>query len=79
MSLDKIIPIAQIVISVLLVLAILLQSRGAGLGSAFGGDSAVYTTRRGPEKFLYWLTIILSFIFVGLAVFSLILEKNTGI
>uniref|UniRef100_A0A7C4R4N9 Protein-export membrane protein SecG n=1 Tax=candidate division CPR3 bacterium TaxID=2268181 RepID=A0A7C4R4N9_UNCC3 len=74
MELDKIINIAQIVVSVLLILAILLQTRGAGLSGTFGGDSAVYTTRRGPEKTLYWLTVILSLLFAGLAVASLILK-----
>ncbi len=75
MTTDKIISIVQVVVSVLLLLSILLQSRGAGLGSAFGGDSAVYTTRRGPEKFLYWLTVILAVIFVGLAIASLLVKK----
>ncbi|HRY60163.1 MAG TPA: preprotein translocase subunit SecG [Patescibacteria group bacterium] len=74
MGLKEIISIAQIVISILLILSILLQSRGAGLSGTFGGDSAVYSTRRGPEKFLYWLTIILALCFVGLAIASLILK-----
>ena len=59
---------------VLLVIAILLQSSGAGLSGVFGGDSAIYTTRRGPVKFLYWLTVVLALIFVGLAIASLILK-----
>ena len=75
MNIEKIINISQIVISILLVLSILLQTRGAGLGSTFGGDSAVYSTRRGPEKFLYWLTVILALTFVGLAVADLILSR----
>jgi protein translocase SecG subunit len=74
MELPKIINIAQLVISVILILSILLQSRGAGLSGTFGGDSAVYTTRRGPEKMLYWITLILSLIFVGLAIASLIIK-----
>ena len=74
MNLNSIISIAQIVISILLILSILLQSRGAGLSGTFGGDSAVYSTRRGPEKFLYWLTIVLALCFVGLAIASLILK-----
>lgn len=74
MELQKIINIVQLVISGLLVLAILLQSRGAGLSGTFGGDSAVYTTRRGPEKMLYWITLILALIFVGLAIASLIIK-----
>jgi protein translocase SecG subunit len=74
MDLHQIINIVQLVISVLLVLSILLQSRGAGLSGTFGGDSAVYTTRRGPEKMLYWITLILTLAFVGLAIASLIIK-----
>ena len=74
MDWQKIFHIAQLVVSGILVLAILLQSRGAGLSGTFGGDSAVFTTRRGPEKLLYWITIVLSLSFVGLAIASLILR-----
>jgi protein translocase SecG subunit len=74
MNLQQIINIVQLVISVLLILSILLQSRGAGLSGTFGGDSAVYTTRRGPEKMLYWITLVLTLAFVGLAIASLIIK-----
>ena len=74
MDIQKIINIAQLVVGALLILSILLQTRGAGLSGTFGGDSAVYTTRRGPEKLLYWLTVILALGFVGLAIASLILK-----
>ena len=40
----------QLIVSVALVFAILLQSRGSGLGGTFGGDSAVYRSRRGIER-----------------------------
>ncbi|MDD5731726.1 MAG: preprotein translocase subunit SecG [Patescibacteria group bacterium] len=74
MNIQNIINIVQLVISVLLILSILLQSRGAGLSGTFGGDSAVYTTRRGPEKMLYWITLILALVFVGLTIASLIIK-----
>ena len=74
MDMQAILNIVQLVLGVFLIIAILLQSRGAGLSGTFGGDSAVYTTRRGPEKFLYWLTVVLAVIFVGLAILSLILR-----
>ncbi|MBI2448501.1 preprotein translocase subunit SecG [Candidatus Microgenomates bacterium] len=74
MDILQIIAIVQVIISVLLLLAVLLQSRGAGLSGTFGGDSVVYTTRRGPEKFLYWLTVFLAVFFVALAVASLLLK-----
>ena len=74
MDIQKIIVVIQLVLAVFLMLAILLQSRGAGLSGTFGGDSAIYTTRRGAEKLLYWITIILAVIFVFLALISLILK-----
>ena len=63
----------QIVISVLLIGAILLQRKGGGLGSAFGGDGAVYHARRGFEKMLFVGTIILAVLFIGGAFAGLIL------
>ncbi len=63
----------QIVISVLLIGAILLQQKGGGLGSAFGGDGQVYRSRRGIEKILFIVTIILAVLFIGGALASLIL------
>ena len=60
--------IAQIVISILLILSILMQNRGVGLGSAFGGgasDSNFYSSKRGVEKILSRFTIIVAFLFVA--------------
>jgi protein translocase SecG subunit len=68
-----IINIAQIVISVLLVTVILLQQRGTTLGGAFGGESNVYSTRRGFEKVLYIATIVLAIVFVALAIVNVVL------
>lgn len=64
--------ILQIVISVLLVVAILLQQKGVGLGAAFGGSSNVYSTKRGVDKLLFRTTIILAVIFVGIALASIV-------
>jgi len=58
----------QLIVSVALGLAILLQARGSGLGGTFGGDSAVYRSRRGIERRLWQFTIVLIALF---AVFSL--------
>jgi preprotein translocase subunit SecG len=55
--------IAQIIVCVALIGAILLQSKGSGLGSVFGGDGSVFRTRRGAEKGLFQLTIILAVVF----------------
>jgi preprotein translocase subunit SecG len=53
----------QLIVSVALVFAILLQSRGSGLGGTFGGDSAVYRSRRGIERRLWQFTIVLIVLF----------------
>ncbi|MBU1039007.1 preprotein translocase subunit SecG [Patescibacteria group bacterium] len=64
--------IAQLVISLLLIVAVLLQNRGAGLGGVFGGEGNVYRTKRGVEKGLFYATIVLATIFFILAVWSLL-------
>ena len=56
--------IALVLVAVGLIAAILLQSRGSGLGATFGGESSVYRSRRGVEARLYQFTIILAVIFV---------------
>lgn len=61
----------QIVISILLIVAILLQQKGSSLGMTFGGDSAIYRTKRGAEKFIFRLTIILAFLFLATAAASI--------
>lgn len=64
--------IAQIVVAGLLIISILLQSSGSGLGGVFGGAGAVYSTKRGIEKILFYSTIVLSILFFALALASLI-------
>ena len=59
--------VAQIVVAVALILTILLQVRGGGLGGIFGQADTVYRTKRGVEKTLFQLTIALVVIFVILA------------
>ena len=51
-----------------------MQQKGSGLGSAFGGDSAVYRTKRGAEKFIFNFTIILAILFLGTALANLFIE-----
>lgn len=60
--------IAQAVVAVLLIASVLLQNRGSGLGSAFGGDFGGYYTKRGMEKFLLYATTFLALIFFVLAI-----------
>ena len=59
--------VIQIIIAVLLVTTILLQSRGAGMGAAFGGSGNIYHTKRGIEKTLFIATIGLSAVFLIIA------------
>ena len=59
--------IAQLVLSVALTLALLLQVRGGGLGGIFGQADSVYRTKRGLEKTLFQLTIVLIVMFAGIS------------
>ncbi len=69
----RFIPILQTILSILLIASILLQSKGAGLGAAFGGEGTVYSSRRGFEKTLFLATIVLSILFLGTALLSIVL------
>ncbi len=62
--------ISQLVVAILLTISILLQNRGSGLSAAFGGDMGGYHTKRGIEKFLFYSSVVLSAIFIILAVAS---------
>jgi len=63
--------VAQIVLSAALVLAVLFQVRGGGLGGIFGQADTVYRTRRGVEKTLFQITIILIVLFVTVSLLML--------
>jgi preprotein translocase subunit SecG len=65
--------VVQIVISAALVLAILVQVRGGGLGGIFGQADSVYRSRRGVEKTLYRLTIVLVVLFVAVSLATLMI------
>jgi preprotein translocase subunit SecG len=69
---ENILIVAQIVVSVLLATAILLQQRGTALGSAFGETGGSYGTRRGLQKKLFWATVALGTLFIILALFNLL-------
>ena len=75
----KILPYAQIILSVILVLAILLQQSSAGLGGALGGNDngSFHHTRRGFEKFLFYLSIVCAVLF-ALSAFLAIIIKARG-
>ncbi len=62
--------VAQIVLAAALVLIILVQVRGGGLGGIFGQADTVYRTKRGVEKTMFQLTIALAVIFIIVAIVS---------
>ena len=64
--------IIQIIVAVLLMITILLQQRGSGLGSAFGGGGEIHMAKRGAEKFLFNSSIALAVIFLLLSLVRII-------
>jgi len=74
MNYHYIISIVQIVLSIILMGAILLQQRGSGLSTAFGGDSNVYRTKRGIEKGLMWTTTIATALFMVIGVLNFFIK-----
>jgi len=67
--------VVQIIISVCLIVAVLLQVKGQGLGGIFGGtDAGIYKTRRGAEKTLFNLTVVLVVLFFVFAMASVIVQ-----
>lgn len=67
----------QIVVGIALIVSILLQARGTGLSGAFGGDSAVYRSRRGVERRLWQFTIVLTVLFVLFSLAAFALSSST--
>lgn len=73
MSIDTILPYVTLGSAVLMVIAILLQQRGASLGAGFGSSGELFTTRRGFDKNLFDVTIVFAVIFVLSILASMIL------
>lgn len=71
-------PYAIIILSILLIVGIVLQQRGANLGGAFGGDNfaSTFYKRRGAEKFLFNATIVIAILLVLLAIMNFLLERS---
>jgi len=71
-----VLPYAQIILSVVLVLSIMLQQTSAGVGGALGGSDAggFHSTRRGFEKFLFYLSIVCGILFALLALLSILIK-----
>ena len=67
--------IIQIIIAVLLIGGVLLQQRGGGLSSTFGGSGTFYGTRRGMERSILWATVVLTVLFFTTAILNIFLRK----
>ena len=79
-TLLNMLPIIQIVLAVILVGAILLQQRGAGLGGAFGGDDGgVHYERRGFERTLFKATMVVAIVFVASVMISVITSDSSNV
>ncbi|HVX90692.1 MAG TPA: preprotein translocase subunit SecG [Candidatus Paceibacterota bacterium] len=74
-SLTAVLPYIEIGLSLLLIIGIVLQQRGASLGGAFGGDNfaSTFYKRRGAEKFLFNATIVVAVLFVVSAIVSFVI------
>ncbi len=72
----RILPYLQIIISIVLVISILLQQSGAGVGGALGGSDSLgaYHTKRGLEKTLFYVAIVCSILFALIALLSVLLK-----
>ena len=69
----NVVDISLIIVSIALILSVILQSKGAGLGGLTGADTGgIFTARRGVEKTLFYVTIVLAVVFFILAVLSVI-------
>ncbi len=71
----EILPWAQIILSIILIASVILQQTGAGVGGAMGGgDDSIHYTRRGAEKVLFYVTIIVGTLFVLSSIFTIIIR-----
>ena len=73
--LKSILPFVQIGLAFILILSIVLQQSGAGIGGALGGsDGTLHHTRRGLEKFLFYFTMVIGFLFAISALLPLFIK-----
>ena len=66
---------SQLVVSVLMIILISIQQRGAALGAGFGGGGEIYSTKRGAQKKIYYATIAVVTIFLVLGVLNILVLK----
>jgi len=75
---DQALQVVSIIVSVVLVILVLLQAKGSGLGNLLGGGDSgggIIRTRRGLEKTLFQITVVLSFVFLMVAILSFALNR----
>jgi preprotein translocase subunit SecG len=65
---------SQIIVSIILIVLIAIQQRGAALGAGFGGGGEVYSTRRGAQKKIYYATIAIATLFLVLGVLNIVIQ-----
>ena len=68
--------IVQAILAVLLIIEVLLQQRGSGMGMAFGGSGEVYGVRRGAEKFIFIATVVTAVLFCVVGIVRILIEAN---
>lgn len=69
---EQLLAYSQIILAILLTMAVLVQQKGSGLSSAFGGSGIEYSTKRGAEKFFFYATIVLAVLFLTVSVLRII-------
>ena len=75
---DTYFSVAEIIISIVLIVSLLLQMRGSTFSGTFSSDSSVFRTRRGVEKTVFQLTIVLAVLFLIISVGSVIVAHATA-
>ena len=65
---SSILTVLQITFAILLIVLILLQQQGSGLGAAFGGSSNIYSTKRGIDRVIFRMTIAVAILFFGVSI-----------
>ena len=66
---------ALIIVSLVLIALVMLQTKGTGLGSMFGGDGGVYRTRRGMEKTVFNMTVVFATLFLVISLFTVLIPS----
>lgn len=66
--------VAQLIVSISLIIVILMQSEGTGLSTVFGGSGSFYRSKRGLEKLFVYITVILAALFLILSILQVVVE-----